>query len=399
MRPTRIAGGLAILLALPALGQTSPDAERSYAADLLADAGTRTSTLGAAADPVVKTGGYIVFRYNVNSRDDVPGAEDTTVGFHLAKTKVNVSGSISDELSYYVLLSASQSTGAVSLQDAHVTWKLDDTWKLKWGQFKLPLLREETTSDTRGLAAERSVMNAEFTQSRSQAVQLSTEGESFRFLAAFSDGLGTLNTDFTSMAEADWAVTARGEYMWAGEWSRFNDFTSWRGSDFAGMAGVAGHYQTGGDTFATSDMDLWELTADASVEGDGWNAFVAGVWRHTDPVGGGMDIDDFGLLAQAGVFVSETWEVFVRWDTVFADDNNPPISIPPFVPPDDFSTITAGFNHYILPESHAAKLTFDVQYFLDGQAASIVSPSTLTGVLADGSDGQWTARLQFQLVF
>ena len=45
-------------------------------------------------------------------------------------------------------------------------------WKAQWGQFKLPLLREELVSDGKQLAADRSIPNALFTQGYSQGIQL-----------------------------------------------------------------------------------------------------------------------------------------------------------------------------------------------------------------------------------
>ena len=97
---------------------------------------------------------------------------------------------------------------------------------------------------------------------------------------------------------------------------------------------------------------------------------------------------------QGGVFLTNKTELFARYDIVMPDDGRDSDD-------DDFSTITAGINHYFVEQSHAAKLTVDVLYFLDAQAdsSSVVSRSTGVGLLPDAEDGQIAARVQFQLLF
>ena len=370
------------------------DPARSWAGELGAEAGAHTSTL-RAADGGPKVGGYMLFRYLLNSRDDSAIVEDTTNGFQTSKFKLSVSGDAGDYWSYSLLGNFSHSSGVFGLQDAVVTYKVhdvDDRWSVRAGQFKLPLLREELILDTTQLAVDRSATNSVFTQNRSQGIELRYAGESTRFFAALSDGLSTLNSDFDSAAEADYAFTGRCEWMFAGgDWARFTDFTSFKGSAYAGLLGGAAHFQSGGDTFATggttTDAGQVEVTGDVQVEGDGWNAFGAVVFRTVDPAAG-SSTDDLGFVAQGGWMFGDHWEVFGRWDSVIPDD-----------PAEDFSTLTLGVNYYVVPASHAVKFTVDAQYFLDEQSASIVPASTLVGLLPSAEDGQWVLRVQAQVRF
>ncbi len=371
------------------------DLARAYGAEMRADAAERSSAQAAAAAGP-KVGGYLQFRYVINGRDNVPSTvppapvgEDLSVGFQDSKIKLSVGGTLTDEIGYSLLTNARLSDGTVEIQEAIGNWKASENWTIRWGQFKLPLLREELMADTRQLAVDRSAMNSEFTQGRSQLVQAGYAAEKVRFFLAFSDGLNTLNTDFGSPAEADYAFTGRCEWMFTGaDWARFNDFTSWRGSGFTGMVGGAAHWQSGGETDNTIDSDLLEVTADASVEGAGWNAFAEFVFRSAEPAVG-TDADDMGFLVQGGVFVADAWELFARYDGVFPDSSAG----------EDLSTITAGVNYYVIPESHAAKFSLDFQYFIDAQSTSIVAPNTLVGLLPSAEDGQWVIRLQAQLNF
>lgn len=343
----------------------------------------------------LKVSGQLQFRYLVNVRDEPANDdEDVTVGFQTQKTRLEFGGNvISKDTTFFVQTEFSRSTGTAGLLDAWVRHAFNEQWGIRFGQFKTPFLREESMSDKRQLGADRSLVNGVFSQARSQGVQLEYQGEAFRFGGAFTDGFSTVNSDFDSSAEADYALTGRAEFRLAGDWKQFDQFTSWRESKFGAMLGGAVHWQDGGETGGTVESELFAYTIDASLAGDGWNAFAAFMGRSVDPAAG-TEADDFGFLVQGGVFLTEKTELFGRFDMVIPDDDRAGGS-------DEFSTITVGVNHYFVPKSHAAKLTVDLSYFLDEQAdsASLVSPSTATGILQDSEDGQVAARVQFQLLF
>lgn len=343
----------------------------------------------------LKVGGMLQFRYVVNFRDEpTDTGEELTNGFQARRTRLEFSGNvINKQTTFMVQTDFNRNGGTATILDGWVRHEVAEGWALRFGQFKAPLLREELVSGKRMLAADRSITNGVFTQARSQGVQLEYDGDRARVAAAFTDGLNTLNTDFDASSEADYALTGRVDLRLKGDWKQFADFTSWRGSEFGAMIGLAGHWQSGGDTGATVDTDLLEYTADVSLEGDGWNAFAAFIGRSTDSEASG-DFDDFGVVVQGGVFLTNKTELFARYDIVMPDDSRDSGD-------DDFSTITAGINHYFIEKSHAAKLTVDVLYFLDAQAdsSSIVSRSTGVGLLPDAENGQVAARVQFQLLF
>lgn len=391
--------GAALSLSGVALAQdTTLDQSRSYSRDLLSDAAGRTNSLVQdGAGFTVNTHGYIQFRYNLNQRDDDgldANDNDLTNGFQLARTVLNFSGNIANEnWGYFIQVGSSDSFsgGSFELQDAYGTYRAGNGWRWSFGQFKLPLYREEWVGDQYQLFADRSVLNSVFTQGRSQGIMVDYEADQYQFLAAFSDGTNTANSDFTSMAEADYAFTARLNYKWAGQWAQARDFTSFQGSDFFGMVGVAGHYQDGGETVGTADNRRYDATVDVSVEGNGWNVFAAGMWSNFEP-DVGEDVDTFGIIVQGGVFVAPQWEIIGGWDMLIPDSDLPAND-------DEFSTIRIGFNYYIVPESHAVKATVDLSYFLDDPSMSIAPPNTLTGLLPSGEDSQFNLRGQIQFLF
>ena len=405
--------GAALSVGTFAQAQTLLDQGRAYRSELLSDASTRTSSLAPAAqDFTPAVHGYEQFRFNWNSRDDQgldSNNNDQTIGFQNARTRLNVSGNIANEnWGYFIQFgfgdterssggigdgsSFSGSSGAF-LEDAYGWYKMGNGWSLKWGQFKLPLFREELVGDQYQLFIDRSVTNSTFSQMRSQGVQVSYEGDQFRFAGAFSDGLSTANTDFTSGSEADYALTARGEYKWAGDWKQAKDFTSFQNSEYFGMVGGAIHYQSGGDTVPTTDATDLAATLDVSMEGNGWNAFAAVIYNNFDP-NAGNSFSDWAFQIQGGIFVAADWEIVAGWDIMIPDSDYGSGS------DSNFSTLRVGVNHYVVPESHAAKISIGLSYFIDNPSeTAIVVPNTATGLLPSGKDSQWNLGGQVQLVF
>lgn len=405
-----LAAGVAAGVSSSALGEAGVDldsATGSYADALLADAASRSSLLDGVGGAGYKGKFFITdggpntfefgslwqFRYQLNRRDNVtPSDDETTMGFQLRKVELNFSGTYFDPRFGYKIQPEIKSDGSMSLADAYGTVKLENGVTLQYGQFKLPFLHEELVSSSAGLTMERSVFNQVFTLERSQGLQVEFSEDVYRFLVALSDGRKALNTPFDSASEADFALTARGEYRWGkADFKRLGDFVSWRGSEYGGAAGLAAHYESGGSSNATIDRTITSVTADAQAEGDGWGAYAAFVWRSTDP-DGGTSTDDMGVLVQGNIFMTDQVEAFARYDVVIPDDAGGA---------DNFSTLTGGVNYYISPSSQAAKLTVDLIYFLDkqGNTGGVVGTSSNQALLADTEGGQFALRGQIQFKY
>lgn len=371
------------------------DQSRAYSSEALANAEGQTSMLASPAVRGPEFHGQIQFRYIWNSRDEpVPtDNDDSTIGFQTRRTKISVEGEIADGWGYNIRGAFDFDGGSFGLENAFVTYQADEAWQLMWGQFKLPFMREELISSGKQLAVDRSIADEVFNQGYSQGFQAAYKADSFRFMGAFSDGFNTANTDFDNGGEADFALTARFEYLGAGEWDKMDDFTSWKSAPFSWLLGGAVHWQSGGETFATADVDILTATADASFEGNGWNAFVAAVWRNADVAGASEDLDDFGFTAQAGIFASDNWEVFGRMSAICPDSDVSGAGT--------FWELAVGFNYYVVPESHAAKFTVDLCAWPNATTDNrlVGGGNTGIGLLADSGDPQWALRGQFQLLF
>lgn len=453
-----LVAGAALSVAAPAFAQ-NPDQSRAYSAELAADAQTRSSLLAPAAagsngftisdqsgNYKLTIGGTVQFRYTLDTRSDGaqgtgPGAtninkdDSLSTGFSNPITRIHFGGNIiNPDMTFKVsalINSASQSVvdagGApigtandgFRLEDAYGQYKFDNGFSVKWGQFKLPTVREEIVGDEYSLAAGTSTINSLFSPGRSQGIELGYTAESFRAMFDFSDGIRASNTDYTSSREADFALSARGEFKIAGDWSRFNDFTSFRNQDFAALVGAGIHWEQGGNTndgFAGANNGFGNETflysIDGALEGSGWNAFAAFTGSNAD---GDQrnSISTYSLLLQGGVFVSENCELFARYEGIFADSEVTGVGAGNELDPSDFHFVTVGSNYYILPDSHAAKITADAVISVNENAGlqNLVQstsgtnkfgagvPNTNNGVLGDGDSGEIAFRLQFQLLF
>lgn len=386
-----IALGLVALASSLAPAQDSPNAgyDKKF---FLAD---------TSRDNRMNIGGQIQFRYKATFQDDDPMVigpdNDTTVGFSLRRVKLKLDGNvISDKVSYKVVGAFSRGSGTFNLEDAYMGYELDSAWELRAGQFKAPFMREELVSSSVQQFIERSIVNETFNQDFSQGVQIAYSSNRVRAAALISDGFASRNTPYNLAGEADIALTARAEVLLneTGDWKRFKDLSSWRGSETNAMLGAAVHWQSMGETNpAGPDIDMFSATADASVEGDGWNLFASFVWRRMDTAGG-MEFDDLGASVQGGIFVTDQAELIARWDGVFADSDRG-------LPGDTLNSLTAGFNYYFFPESHAAKLSGTISYALDpiSDLAGVVSASDSLAIRPDANDGQIGLMIQMQLLF
>lgn len=423
-----LVAGAALSVTGTAAFAQSNDEVRATVAQMLNDAETRSSLLAGgdaghdgrffiAGDGFrLNIGGLLQFRYDLNFRDENnvgPAGDDFTHGFQTRRTKVDFNGELNKDWFFRVRLTNS-SSNSVGFDYAYAGYKFANGWKATWGQFKLPLLREELVSDSKQLAAERSLVNGLFTQGYSQGFELAYEAETWRGFFAFSDGLNSINTDFNARqnsnpgpstfgnvlqvaGQGDYAFTGRVEFMLSGNWKQFEDFTSAKGSDFGFMVGGAVHWQQSDNSGVASDNDLQTLryTIDASLEGDSWNLFAAFIGDHSKSRAAGVDspdFDDFGVVVQGGWRFAENTEVFGRYEGLFLDSDLVASG------KKNFNFITAGINQYYA--GHAAKATADFVYSLqDTSNLSTVLPNTGVGLLGQAKSGEVVVRLQFQVMF
>lgn len=362
--------------------------------------GTYTADTGfniadASGDNRLTIGGFAMFRYNASFRDSdsVGDQDDLTLGFNAPTTTLRASGTVGDRNLSYKIQSTFGQDGVGVIEDAFAEYAFGNGWSVRWGQFNLPVVREVVIGVEDHLGADSSVTSQYFNQGYSQGIQLGYTTDSFRFMGAVSDGAFTSNTNFDSDLEADYAISARGEFLVVGsDWARFNNYTSWQNSEAGALLGAAIHWQSGGETGGTANVDILLATVDFTYEGAGWNATAVGYYQKVDAQGS-TDVADFGFMLQGGIFVSSQWELFGRYDGLFLDDSGTTTE-------DTLNFLTLGANYYLFQDSNAAKFVVsgiysfeDTTGFLDGTAAND------NGLFGQGKDGELALTVQAQVRF
>ncbi len=392
-----------------ATANAGDDVDRSIRAEISADAANRTSLLTGEyesragglvlrqGDSSVAVKGLFQTRYTANIRDAEGSEEGFTHGFSMNNVRLGAQADLNETWSINILGKFDVDGGSFYLLDAWADWELDDNWTMRFGQFKTPFTAEFLQDDGHLMAAGRSLTDSVFGLGRTQGIEGLYKNDNIAFKGSFNDGGGAANTDFNSGGEADFGITGRIEWTFAGNSAQFKDWQGWQGQEAAGYVGGAVHYQDGGstgvgNTGTTADVSVIAGTIDASYEANGWSVFGAGIFRQTDPAATDS-VFDMGFVLQGAVFVSESDELFGRADIIVPDSDTPGGD-------DAFTTLTFGWNHFFIPESHASKFTVDVAVFLNETTGNgLISSNNDVGLLTSDNSGQFALRGQYSATF
>lgn len=386
------------------LNEQRTEEVRSLIQDVLADADTRSSLLqsgttagydkgfmlsSADGNFLLKINGYMQIRAVVNYQDDDNAANDSTrSGFENRRTRLKFSGHVVDPSWKYVIYGDFGTSGSFGLLDAYVQKNYDNGWFSRVGQFKGGWLREELVSAFKQLTVERSLVNGRFTQGRSQGIAMGYSGDQFRGSFMYSNGLNDRNGSALD-EDSEYSFMGRMEFLAAGNWKQFGDFTSMRGSEYGAMIGVAAYVENPEFGTASDDdqVQSYGLTADVSSEGDGWNVYGAFIFNGVSDDRAGMkDRDQWAFVVQGGYFFTDDIEAFARFEYGDLDDDS-----------EELQVLTVGFNKYWA--GHGLKWTTDVGYGINEVSSAWASDGA--GWRTDGldEDGQFVIRSQIQLTF
>lgn len=397
------------------------DEMRALVREMIADAEGRSSLMaGAAAGHDGKfflasddgafrlnVGGQIQFRYNLNFRnaDETVNNDEFESGFNQPRVRLAFDGHVHSPRLFYKVMGDFGGTGGSGnwrLQDVWVGYNFENGLTLRGGQGITAFMREWYMGDTKLLTPERSLQSLVFGQFRSKFVDLKYQNDDVRLIGTFSDGFRSANTEFNA-DPADWALTGRAEWKWAGEWKQVVDeYRGPRGGAYAGVLGGALHYEQGPNRVpGVEEQGLFAWTVDLLTKGDGWNVMLAGVGYSVQDEAGvsGADFHDCGALVQGGVHVTDDIELVGRYDVILPDDDRAADSA--------FNTVTGGFNWYLYGQ--AAKFQLALIWFLDdptdtragnfGNTGARPPTSPIFGSLPSAESGQVAVMMQWQLLF
>ena len=335
------------------------------------------------------------FRYVANNTDGGDlGDDNFEGGFEMRRLKVGIKGNaFSKDFKYNFRLSVDRASGETTPDLAYGEYKFAPEWSVRVGQFKLNWTHEETISDSRQLAVERSLLNALYGGGQTNYVQgvallYGSKTNPFHAEVAFTDGDNTANTNYTDQQGSEdndyqnFGVAARAEYKVFGDWDGYADFTARKNKDDLLVVGGGIDWAQGGDG------DVYRMALDVQWENAaGLSAYVGGIYTIAN--GDAVDLvldNSIGGVAQVGYLLPNLndWEVFGRYAGLVLDEETASGE-------DFFHEITVGLNKYFV--GHNAKFSTDVGYLPNG------SYTSSSGLGVTGSDEeQIVFRAQLQLL-
>jgi hypothetical protein len=318
----------------------------------------------------------------------------------MRRLELSFSGQVvSPKMKYYIQFASSRDGNSTTLQGAYISYKLSDKLEVTGGRIKAPLLREEIVSSNMQLCMERSLVNAVFTGAYAEGIQLAYTTDQIKLSAMINDGLnsGTSASDDYDIADVDYAVTGRVDYIVNGKWSQFKDFNAWDGEDMGLLLGAAVHYQAGESGVNGTDQNdgTLEWTVDGYFENKGLSFYSAFIGRNTTDgkAATSGSTEDYGFLAQAGYFViPNKLQPYVRYEWLRMDESKAV---------NELGLITVGANYYF--NKDRCRFSLDMIYAMDPVVADNTNGVSMSGIGlvndAAGEDGQMAFRAEFQLKF
>lgn len=390
--------------------------------DVLADADTRASSLQSGfmagwnehfflASPDgrfrIQLDGQLQFRWAYNYRARV---DQHRHGFEITRAKLTMRGHVfGPDLTFLVRTDQTRNEpglveGLFFLRDAWISYQLNNDWSVKFGLFKVPFNREELVSSAYQMAVERSLLNENTNLGRSEGVQFTHATDFDKLMFMYNDGatdnLGgfniaggnPVNKSFL-VEDVEWAVTVRWEHLYAGDWRQFADFTSPPDDEFGALLGIGLHAEYdefNGLRSGRRNENRWVVgTVDLSLELGGANFFAAVVYHYVDVPNFNLSV--YGLVVQAGVYVTPKVEVFSRFEYGYwdIDEDTASFSV--------LSVLTVGANYYL--DGHDVKWTTDIGFGIDRVDTNF--DSDIAGFRNDPveAEPQVVFRTQFQLLF
>ena len=301
------------------LNDTRADEIRGLVHDVLADADSRASMLGDGSSTTVNVHGFVQTRWQYN--DIKTDGVDTTHGFDVARTRLEVSGDLYDW--GYMVSGQWNDGGNFTLMDAYADWG-----GFRVGQFKSPFMKEVLTAQTDTLATERSVISNQFGQGRSQGVQYGYQTALGGVTVAYTDGFNTANgagiqngyaltgrLDFSPVSWLDMGVAVSHNDLVVSDYNTWTaDATfSAGGFDFTG-AYVATMDDVNGDNWGT----VWTASYDVTDKAQLFGQYEIG---HLEGVETDLKIATFGVNYAFNDNVKWTTDVGYAFDSVDAGWN------------------------------------------------------------------------------
>jgi hypothetical protein len=336
---------------------------------------------------------YSQFRYGYNHREDPPaGDSHHEHGFMIPRTRIFMEGRFADRYDFQIRTNIN-SEGDFDLINAWAQVRLPKGWSIRAGELFPALSREDWMYPRDLLTTEFSANNAEYAIGTAMGIQASRQLANHRYWLAFSNGVGGGKSESFDHDAADWAVSGRFEYKLGESWDIWDDLIGRRGREAGVLVGLAALFQGRGDPDYPDTAPKFgtTVTADMSLNGDGFQTMAALTWQHVNPDRGAAAYENYGAHVQGGYFVTRTLQLYGYYDGVYP--GNQPGDL------ESYHVLGAGLSYIPFDWTNTYKASLEAGYLFSDMSKTIVSPGSTLGYLESDGSGQLMLRAQLQFGF
>jgi hypothetical protein len=336
-------------------------------------------------------GAYAQVRYEVNHRSGEPAEGDSLeTGWNLNRARLFFEGRYTDSFDYRIAVNV-DAEGDADFQQAYFKYYFADVWQIWVGEQYYNSMREDWPDPTLTSSMDNSAVDYTFALGTAFGAMLhrAPVGKTRWWFAVTNGAFGSQRV-FAEDEESDIMVFGRVDYQLFGtDWSVWDDLIGAPGLPFGVMLGFSpGYMVLDSDTPGESE-NITQMNADLSINGDGYNILLAGVWNHRSPEGA-PSFNNYGMYLQAGYFFTSKWQGYARYDLV--SPGNEPGDL------ESYSAPGIGVNFFPL-SNRRWRFSAELNHLFSTLNNTIVAPNRELGWLPSDSSGQTSFRIQTQFGF
>ena len=329
-------------------------------------------------------------RYNYITRNNTPDSINNVDRiYNINRTRIYFTGKYSNFFSF-ALVTNIAADGEFNLQQAYLTWKINEQYILSLGTQFVASSREDWMDPANILSMHCSANDAVFALGTSFGALLYRRPKNhMRWWVSLSNGLYGWNRIVSDSDQSDYMLGGRYEYALNGnDWTIWDDLVGRRGRSKDILFGAAVNYLR--HTVGQLKNHATQINLDVTLNGDGYQVLMAGVWTGQFP-DEANNFSQYGLYVQGGYFVNKLVQLYGRYDLI-APGNSP----------GDYQLYSApGFGINIYPFHFTNKWKFTLEYNrLYSVLNNTIAPRDLSlGFVESDYYGQHSLRFQLQFGF
>jgi hypothetical protein len=339
----------------------------------------------------LRPGALLQARYTFNKREQPADGTENTSQFTVPRARVILDGGASQYFSFRIRV-GTLADGGASFEQGYADLHFGP-FTIRGGIFYLPASIADNPAPHELQALDYSQYGQQTGGGQAAGFGTRFELGDFRAQAYLSNGARTAFSELATPLNARIGITGRveGALFTREGLGRFDNESSFMGSDFGLRLGGAAHWQKGDATLKHGDLE--QFTADLTLEGPGFNVLGAGSFFRVNPPEGNITHDG-GFLVQAGAFLHPRVELWARYDGLYSDGKIH--AEPPFhsAATKVFHEFGLGINGYVIPNENLAKLQLDFLYVPQPVNTTLAGSSSNSGVLPTERGSQWALRMQ-----